>query len=183
MADEEQNVADDAAGGASDKSTKKKTVKKATKKSVKKKAVKKKAVKKAAKKSVKKKAVKSTASAVQGSVVTSNNGQKEKAKIRLKDDAAKAEKAQMAASSTIVKPPVKQKKDGLGLLSTLSIALLVIVGIWTVVSYMSSDDGVTTELKTDTATEAAPATVPVAPVPMLAEPAEIVPAQVPMQCP
>ena len=119
MAEEEKKVK---AGNAAGKSVKKKTVKKAAKKSVKKKSV-----KKATKKTVKK--TSAAASAANG------NGQKEKAKIRLKD-----ESAQKVTTSAAVKSPVKQKKDRLGLLSTLSIVMLIIIGVWTVVSYMTEEE-------------------------------------------
>ena len=146
MADEENKVvASNATGNAAVKSVKKKTVKK---KAVKK-SVKKKSVKKAAKKAVKKKPVAATkASSANG------NGQKEKAKIRLKDDTPNKEKAQKIASASTVKVPANQKKDSLGLLSTLSIALLFIVGIWAVVSYMSDQEAVSEVAVEVPATEA-----------------------------
>ena len=166
MADEENKVTAEDAAGAAGKSVKKKSVKKAAKKSVKKKSV-----KKVAKKAVKKKSVKSAST--EKSVATNGNGQKEKAKIRLKDDAAKKEKAQKIAAATAVKAPAKRKKDSLSLLSTLSIALLFIVGIWALASYMSDNEG-TVEVKTETAVEPAVVVTPAEPV------AADVPAQMPV---
>ncbi len=144
MADEENKVAADNSAASASKSVKKKTVKKASKK-----AVKKKTVKKASKKVVKKKSVKSA-------TTTNGNGQKEKAKIRLKN-----QPTPQVATTSKVKVPPKVEKDRLSLLSTLSIFMLLIIGIWAIYSYMNEEESATVE---EIVTEAvlAPAIAPVA---------------------
>jgi len=147
MADEEKKTA---AGSTTakkaTKSVKKKTVKKAAKKSVKK-SVKKKSVKKAAQK---KSVTPGAASETTAAVVTANaNGQKQKATIRLKSD----------QPSRVVVPP-RQQKDGLATLSKIAITLLIIVGLWAFVSYLSDD-----EEQAENVADTAVTTTPVAPTP------------------
>jgi hypothetical protein len=184
MADDEKSVAAKAA--ATDK--KPKAVKKKTaKKAVKKKSVKKKAAKKAVKKAVKKKSVKKAVKkkTVKATQATANSqSQKEKAKIRLKGDAAKSDSKASAAtaaqtkSASAVQIPPKQKKDRLGMISNIAIALLFLVGIWAFVSYMSDDEVTVGDAETlDQSTSPAPAASAVdaagnqpAPAPVPADP-------------
>ena len=129
MADEKNKVAEgNSAESAASKSVKKKTVKKAAKK-----AVKKKTVKKTAKKAATKKSVKAAKPA-------NGNGQKEKAKIRLKDQATP-----QTTTASKVKVAPKAEKDRLGLLSTLSIFMLLIIGVWAIYSYMNEQETATVE--------------------------------------
>ena len=97
------------------------------------KSVKKKTVKKTAKKAATKKSVKAAKPA-------NGNGQKEKAKIRLKDQATP-----QTTTASKVKVPPKTEKDRLGLLSTLAIFMLLIIGVWAIYSYMNEQETATVE--------------------------------------